>query len=202
MTAGRLCPRSVAGRPARSGTGPPLAAGFSLPPKLLTASADLSTETEKPILSWGFPLSGSVDVEVRISGGPVGAAEIAALRRSIEVIEIGFRESLPPAESFLHQDTVVQLKPSADPVFGGLLMRVQDSELNLLRGYLLRPHRGGCREAWWKARPGDVDYVGRVIWPEAAWGFRPYASAWAAAAGLDESLSKLIRAVRSAEVCR
>ncbi len=68
---------------------------------------------------------------------------------------------------------VVQLKPDADPVFGGMLLRVTRTNAHRIEGYLLTPHRGGCRDAWYRFPPSCVSQIGRLLYPEAAWGFRP-----------------------------
>jgi hypothetical protein len=60
---------------------------------------------------------------------------------------------------------VVQIRPFADHAFGGMLAMVMKAEPYQLRGYLLRPHRGGCREAWLRLHYCDVERIGRSFWP-------------------------------------
>jgi hypothetical protein len=66
---------------------------------------------------------------------------------------------------------VVQLKPSADRVWGGALLRVKRIRGQQVSGYLLTPHRGGNREAWYEARLCEVTGIGRVPYPECRWKF-------------------------------
>jgi len=68
--------------------------------------------------------------------------------------------------------TVAQLKPDADPVLGGMLVRLTQIDRYGVRGYLLVPHRGGCREAWWRGAPSDIWRLGRLLAPEPSWAFR------------------------------
>lgn len=55
---------------------------------------------------------------------------------------------------------VVQIRPTADAAFGGMLAQICQVRPYELRGFLLRPHRGGCREAWLRLKPTDVDRIG------------------------------------------
>lgn len=72
---------------------------------------------------------------------------------------------------------LVQLKPAADRVYGGMIMRVTRVLANRVDGYLLRPHRCGVRIAWHHRTPPEVTRLGRVVYPEADWGFRGFWSA-------------------------
>jgi len=67
---------------------------------------------------------------------------------------------------------IAQLKPDADPVFGGMLLRITQTRNEGVRGYFLVPHRGGCREAWWRAHHADIWRIGRLAVPEPPWAFR------------------------------
>lgn len=62
---------------------------------------------------------------------------------------------------------VVQIRPFADQTFGGMLLVVTKASAYELRGYLLRPHRGGCREAWMRLKHCEVERIGRGCWPAA-----------------------------------
>jgi hypothetical protein len=66
---------------------------------------------------------------------------------------------------------LVQLRPFADQTFGGMIAVVTAATLYELRAYLLRPHRGGCRDAWLKLKPCEVERVGRSHWPANATAF-------------------------------
>lgn len=67
---------------------------------------------------------------------------------------------------------IVQLKPDADPTFGGMLLRVTTSTAHRVEGYFLTPHRTGCREAWYRFPHSCVSPIGSLVHPEAAWSFR------------------------------
>lgn len=95
-------------------------------------------------------------------------AHIRELQRQISQLE----EVVNPDGQGHVQADVVQLKPSADPVFGGLLMRVKKRTPYEIRGYLLIPRRGGSMETWTRVKPHEATPIGQIIWPEAAWGFR------------------------------
>jgi len=69
------------------------------------------------------------------------------------------------AEDFRPGD-VVQLRPHACRTFGGMLAVVCQASPYELRGFLLTPHRGGCRDAWLRWRAGDLDLIGRTTWPD------------------------------------
>jgi hypothetical protein len=62
---------------------------------------------------------------------------------------------------------VVQIRPFADATFGGMLAVVTKASTYELRGYLLRPHRGGCRDAWMRLKHCEVERIGRGFWPAA-----------------------------------
>jgi hypothetical protein len=55
---------------------------------------------------------------------------------------------------------VVQILPAADRTFGGMLALVQQATPHQVRAILLRPHRGGCREAWLRLTPPEVARIG------------------------------------------
>lgn len=67
---------------------------------------------------------------------------------------------------------IVQIHPSADSVFGGLCMRITRKRGVNLEGYLLRPHRSGCKEAWYSFTEGELTFIGSLSHPEPKWGFR------------------------------
>jgi hypothetical protein len=83
------------------------------------------------------------------------------------------REGLPaprasagaPAEAEIAAGDVVQIRPFADQTFGGMLAVITQARPYQLRGYLLRPHRGGCRDAWLKLKHCEVERIGRGLWP-------------------------------------
>jgi hypothetical protein len=86
---------------------------------------------------------------------------------------------------------LVQLKPSADPAYGGLLLRVTQRSAFEVRGYLLLPRRGGSRETWLRCAPHDVTPIGRMVYPEAEYGFRAMDHVnQEALAALEESINK------------
>ena len=60
---------------------------------------------------------------------------------------------------------VAQIRPLSDRTFGGLLFFCAQVLPHQVRGYLLRPHRGGCREAWLNFHHADLDRIGRPYFP-------------------------------------
>ena len=70
-----------------------------------------------------------------------------------------------PALPFMPGD-IVQIQPLADQTFGGMLVEVCQASPYELRGFLLRPHRGGCRQAWLRLKPVEVERIGRTYWPD------------------------------------
>lgn len=84
--------------------------------------------------------------------------------RPLEINAVNAEESLIPGD-------LVQLLPSTDHVFGGMLFRVCKSSAYGVKGFLLVPHRGGCREAWHSYTPGQVRKIGHLHWPESEFGF-------------------------------
>ncbi len=127
---------------------------------------------------WTFPLSARkpITADVRIHGSHVGVPEIRALQRYINLIEATYGEGTPGPQpedlETIAPGDIVQLKPSADPTFGGLLLRVRKVEP--IRGYLLIPRRGGSLETWMRVKPCEIGKIGALRWPEAEWGFRHF----------------------------
>ena len=72
----------------------------------------------------------------------------------------------PAPEHDISRQDIVQIHPHADRTFGGMLVVVTAADPYSVRGYLLRPHRGGCREAWLTWHYSDVERVGRTHWPD------------------------------------
>lgn len=101
--------------------------------------------------------------------------ELKALRRLIARAE--HAAPSPPSGDFLElaAGDLVQIRPSADRAFGGMLAAITRAEPYQLRAYLLRPHRGGCAEAWLKLKHCEVERVGRMLWPpESAFALRKW----------------------------
>lgn len=61
---------------------------------------------------------------------------------------------------------LAQIHPLAHPTFGGMLIWIAQIGDRQVRGSLLRPHRGGCREAWLSLPPTSVELIGRIHWPD------------------------------------
>jgi hypothetical protein len=76
----------------------------------------------------------------------------------------------PPVDATDFQELaagdVAQIRPFADAAFGGMLYQVCQVTPYELRGFLLRPHRGGCREAWLRLKHCQLERIGRVFWPD------------------------------------
>jgi hypothetical protein len=61
---------------------------------------------------------------------------------------------------------VVQLRPGADPHWEtSLLVVTKIREDAKVTGYVLRPHRSGCREAWYTYTPPEVIRIGGSPFP-------------------------------------
>jgi len=69
---------------------------------------------------------------------------------------------------------VVQLRPGASHLWETSLMLVTQTTAEHIKGQILRPHRGGCREAWYTFTPPELTRVGRIPFPEPA----PDIKAW------------------------
>lgn len=127
---------------------------------------------------WVFPVAPGVDAEISISAGHLTAEHIRTLRAHLALLERTLSSPAPGGEvdqRLIDPATpgdLVQIAPSADPVFGGPVARVTQTTPSGVRGYLLVPHRGGAREAWQSFKQAVIERVGRVKWPEAEWGFR------------------------------
>lgn len=70
-----------------------------------------------------------------------------------------------PAEADIGAGDIIQIRPFADQTFGGMIAVVTAATLYELRAYLLRPHRGGCRDAWMRLKHCEVERIGRGLWP-------------------------------------
>lgn len=82
-----------------------------------------------------------------------------------------------PPDELLPGD-VVQLRPGIDRAWETSMILVTKVDSYKVRGQILRPHRGGCPEAWHRFRPGEVVRVGRIVYPEPpadvrAWCYEP-----------------------------
>ena len=95
------------------------------------------------------------------------AAELRALADQLDPLPEASAGPLAPGD-------LVQLRPDANPTWGGMLARVTRRTPYEVRGYLLTPHRGGCREAWLRLRPPLVVRVGREVYEQPEWGMRKY----------------------------
>ncbi len=76
----------------------------------------------------------------------------------------------------IHIGDVVQLRPGADAHWESSLLlvcRIHDD--GSVSGQILRPHRGGYREAWWRYTVPEVARVGRMPYPEPGLAIRSWA---------------------------
>jgi len=92
------------------------------------------------------------------------------IRAHLDILEA----SSQPDPAAIAPGDIVQLKPGADPTYGGTLLRVTRATASHIEGYFLLPHRGGQREAWRRFPPSSLSTIGALIHPESAWAFRPY----------------------------
>ena len=133
-------------------------------------------------LRWLVPLGADVTAEIKFHGGDVTPETLRTLRAHLAIAERALTgaaaaaaiepENLEPVAA----GDLVQIRPSADPVFGGLIFRVMKTAAHILRGYVLVPYRGGHAETWQTWKPSDVEKVGRVLRPEAEWGYSQQAA--------------------------
>jgi hypothetical protein len=72
------------------------------------------------------------------------------------------REAAPTSQHAgeLAAGDVVQILPAADRAFGGMLAQITQAKPYQLRAVLLRPHRGGCRDAWLRLKLPEVARIG------------------------------------------
>jgi hypothetical protein len=73
----------------------------------------------------------------------------------------------PPVNDAIAPGDVVQLRPGADPHWETSFLsvgRIRDD--GGISGAILRPHRGGYRDAWYTYRPTDLLRIGHAAFPE------------------------------------
>jgi hypothetical protein len=105
-------------------------------------------------------------------------AEIATLAALLERARRASGRDRSSALDTITPGDVVQLQPGANSTWGTSLMLVCKVDGNQVRGQLLRPHRGGCREAWAEFSPPQLARVGRAPFPEPepnikSWAYQP-----------------------------
>lgn len=72
-----------------------------------------------------------------------------------------------PSEDLMPGD-VVQLRPGIDRTWECSLLLIMKVDGYRIRGQLLRPHRGGCEEAWYRFKPGEAVRLGRLVFEQPA----------------------------------
>lgn len=126
---------------------------------------------------YSIPLSADVTADLRIRGGKLTPEHVRTLRAHLAILERALSHEAEHGELETEKldpvvtGGIVQIRPSADPILGGLMMRVTKSRGNEVKGYLLVPHRGGHAEMWQTYTQAEVVRIGRVKWGEAEWGF-------------------------------
>lgn len=98
--------------------------------------------------------------------------ETAILRRILErhAAEPAAPAAELPAE--LHVGDLAQIRPFASPTFGGMVLYVAELRPHQVLGWLMRPHRGGCRAAWLTWNYCDLERIGPSFWPQPAFARR------------------------------
>jgi hypothetical protein len=86
------------------------------------------------------------------------AALRALLAREAEAASVEYSELAP--------GDIAQIRPFAEPTFAGMPVQITATEPHQVRGFLLRPHRGGCRESWLSLKHCQLERVGRTWWPD------------------------------------
>ena len=62
---------------------------------------------------------------------------------------------------------LVQLRPGADPTWECSFLLVGEvRDTGEIRGTILRSHRGGWKDAWYRYTPPEVAWVGRALFPQ------------------------------------
>ena len=74
----------------------------------------------------------------------------------------------PPTADPIQPGDVVQLRPGTDRTWETSLLLVCQANSHQVRGPILRPHRGGCREAWAKYSAAEVVRIGPAPFGEPA----------------------------------
>ena len=100
--------------------------------------------------------------------------ELKCLRQLIARAEL---PAASPPRDFqeLAPGDLVQIRPSADRTFGGMVAAITRAEPYQLRAYVLRPHRGGCAEAWLSLKHCEVERIGPMLWrPASAFALRAW----------------------------
>jgi len=100
--------------------------------------------------------------------------ELTALESLLQRARRDAARGVTATHEALTPGDVVQLRPGADPTWETSLMLVMQADPYKIRGQILRPHRGGCREAWASYKPPEVTRIGRAPFPEPA----PDIKAW------------------------
>jgi hypothetical protein len=72
-----------------------------------------------------------------------------------------------PADAIAPGD-IMQLRPGSDSTWETSLLFVHKVDAGKIRGAIMRPHRGGCKEAWASYTPPQLIRVGRAPFPEPA----------------------------------
>jgi hypothetical protein len=94
-------------------------------------------------------------------------SELRALRGLLDRAGAPIAEPTTPDAGDFAPGDLAQLQPGSCSTFGGMLLQIGEVYSPYeLRGWFLRPHRGGCREAWHRANPAELVRIGRVAWPD------------------------------------
>ena len=94
--------------------------------------------------------------------------ELSALERVLERARADAERGRVAAVDPINCGDVVQLRPGANYTWETSFMLVKQSDARKVRGQILRPHRGGCREAWYTFNHAEVVRVGHSPFPEPA----------------------------------
>src|SRR5262249_34764283 len=71
-------------------------------------------------------------------------------------------EASSPSLGKIRVGDIVQIQPGIDETWETSLLQVGAIDGYRIRGTILRPHRGGCREAWYSYPPGAISRVGHA----------------------------------------
>ena len=93
--------------------------------------------------------------------------QLSALEALLTAARLAAAAGTAAAEAIAAGD-VVQLRPGASHTWETSLMLVTQNDGRRIRGQVLRPHRGGCRDAWATHSAPELIRTGRLPFPEPA----------------------------------
>jgi hypothetical protein len=94
------------------------------------------------------------------------STELAALESLLVRERASARDVDQSGAGDIKPGDLVQLRPGADPTWECSFLLVGQARDSEIRGTILRPHRGGWKDAWYRYSPPEVAWIGRGLFPE------------------------------------